>query len=78
MVNRAPHWNNAVGAWTGAVLERRPVRLVTVELANKMARIAWPLMARHDKRRDRRKESRTEIGHTCNVSAARFRGKDHG
>ena len=61
MVSRAPHWNNAVGAWTWAVRERRPVRLVTVGLASKMAGIAWALMARHDKRRDRGKESLTEI-----------------
>ena len=30
------------------VLERRPVRLVTVALANKMARIAWALMTRKE------------------------------
>jgi hypothetical protein len=29
-------------------LERRPVRLVTVALANKMARIAWALMTRKE------------------------------
>ncbi len=40
MVHRAPGWNSAAGAWTRGVLERRPVRLVTVALANKMARIA--------------------------------------
>ena len=28
------------------MLARRPVRLVTVALANKMARIAWALMTR--------------------------------
>jgi hypothetical protein len=28
------------------VLERRPVRLATVALANKMARIAWAVMTR--------------------------------
>jgi transposase len=43
MVYRAPQWNSVVGAWTRGVLERRPVRLVTVALANKMARIAWAL-----------------------------------
>ncbi len=40
MVHRAPGWNSAAGAWTRGVLQRRPVRLVTVALANKMARIA--------------------------------------
>ena len=44
MVYRAPQWNSALGAWTRKVLERRPVRLVTVALANKMARIVWALM----------------------------------
>ena len=48
MVYRAPHWNSVVGAWTRGVLERRPVRLVTVALANKMARIAWALMTRKE------------------------------
>ena len=48
MVNRAPHWNSAAGVWLRGVLERRPVRLATVALANKMARIAWALMTRKD------------------------------
>jgi transposase len=47
MVNRAPHWNSAAGVWLRGVLERRPVRLATVALANKMARIAWALMTRN-------------------------------
>jgi len=41
MVRRAAGWNSAAGTWTRGVLRRRPVRLVTVALANKMARIAW-------------------------------------
>jgi len=48
MVYRAPQWNSAAGVWTRAILERRPVRLVTVALANKMARIAWALMTRNE------------------------------
>lgn len=48
MVYRAPQWNSAAGIWTRAILERRPVRLVTVALANKMARIAWALMTRNE------------------------------
>ena len=48
MVHRAPGWNSAAGAWTRSVLERRPVRLVTVALANKMARIAWAVMTRKE------------------------------
>ena len=48
MVYRADGWHSAVGAWLRAVLERRPVRLVTVALANKMARIAWSVMTRKE------------------------------
>jgi transposase len=48
MVYRAPQWNSAAGIWTKGLLERRLVRLVTVALANKMARIAWALMARNE------------------------------
>lgn len=44
MVYRAPRWNSVAGAWLRNILERRPVRLVTVALANKTARIAWALM----------------------------------
>jgi transposase len=32
--------------WAHALLERRPIRLVTVALANKTARIAWALLSR--------------------------------
>lgn len=46
MMHRAAGWQGAVGAWTRGLLERRPVRLATVALANKMARIAWAVMAR--------------------------------
>ena len=48
MVYRAARWNSAAGAWTRGLLERRPVRLATVALANKMARIAWALMTRKE------------------------------
>jgi len=48
MVRRAPAWNSAAGAWVRVILERRPTRLVTVALANKMARIAWALMTRKE------------------------------
>jgi transposase len=48
MVYRAASWNSAVGAWLRKVLERRPVRLATVALANKMARIAWAVMTREE------------------------------
>jgi error-prone DNA polymerase len=48
MINRAAHWNSAAGVWLRGVLERRPTRLATVALANKMARIAWALMTRKE------------------------------
>jgi len=48
MAHRAAGWNSAAGVWTRGILERRPVRLVTVALANKMARIAWALMTRKE------------------------------
>ena len=37
-----------MGAWLRKILERRPARLVTVALANKMARIAWAVMTREE------------------------------
>ena len=46
MVYRAGQWNSEAGAWLRGVLERRPVRLATVALANKVARIAWAMMTR--------------------------------
>jgi transposase len=48
MVSRAAQWNSAAGAWTRRLLERRPFRLATVALANKMARIAWALITRNE------------------------------
>ena len=48
MVYRAGVWNSAAGAWVRGVLARRPARLATVALANKMARIAWAVMTRNE------------------------------
>ena len=48
MIYRAATWNSAAGAWVRGVLARRPVRLATVALANKMARIAWAVMTRKE------------------------------
>jgi transposase len=48
MVRRAAHWNSYAGFWVKGMLARRPARLVTVALANKMARIAWALMTRRE------------------------------
>jgi len=35
-------------AWINSLLTRKPVRLVSVALANKTARIAWALLARSE------------------------------
>ncbi len=48
MIYRAETWNSAAGAWVRKILERRPARLATVALANKMARIAWAVMTRNE------------------------------
>jgi len=48
MVRRAAPWDSQAGRWVQGALARRPVRLVTVALANKMARIAWALMTRQE------------------------------
>jgi transposase len=48
MVYRAAHWNSTAGKWVRGLLERHPVRHVTVALANKNARIAWALMTRNE------------------------------
>jgi error-prone DNA polymerase len=48
MVGRAEGWHSAVGGWLRNILQRRPARLVTVALANKMARIAWAVMTRNE------------------------------
>jgi transposase len=48
MVYRADGWKSAVGAWLRKILGRRPIRLATVALANKMARIVWAVMTRNE------------------------------
>lgn len=37
-----------LAAWINALLARRPARVVTVAVANKLARIAWAVMSRGD------------------------------
>ena len=49
MVRRAEHWNSALGKWTAGLLAKgRSARLVTVALANKVARVIWVLMTRNE------------------------------
>jgi transposase len=38
----------AISIWANRLLERKAARLVTVVVANKMARIAWAVMARNE------------------------------
>jgi transposase len=38
----------AISLWANRLLERKPARLVTVAVANKMARIIWAVMARDE------------------------------
>lgn len=39
---------STISIWANQLLERKPARLVTVAVANKMARIAWAVMVRHE------------------------------
>lgn len=38
----------SVSIWANQLLDRKPARLVTVAVANNMARIAWAVMTRHE------------------------------
>lgn len=48
ILRRAAKEQTPQGQWLRNLLARKPARLVTVALANKMARIIWALMARGD------------------------------
>jgi error-prone DNA polymerase len=48
MLGHAEGWHSVLGGWLRNILQRRPVRLATVALANKMARIAWSVMTRNE------------------------------
>ena len=45
ILRRVQRDRTPLAAWVRNLLARRPARLVTVALANKMARIAWAVMA---------------------------------
>lgn len=45
IIKRHVHAAARPGTWLGGMLTRKPPMLVRVALANKMARIVWPLMA---------------------------------
>ena len=40
--------STTISLWANRLLERKPARLVTVAVANKMARVAWAVMARQE------------------------------
>jgi transposase len=48
VMRRLPGKTDGHTAWIRALLDRRPFRLVSLALANKMARIAWAVMARQE------------------------------
>jgi transposase len=43
-----PSASGTISIWANRLLDRKPARLVTVAVANKMARIAWAVMAREE------------------------------
>jgi transposase len=48
VMRRLPGKTDGLSVWTRALLDRRPFRLVSLALANKMARIAWAVMVRQE------------------------------
>jgi len=48
VMRRLPGKTDGHSAWIRSLLERRPFRLVSLAVANKMARIAWAVMSRGD------------------------------
>jgi len=46
VTRRAETNHTRTGAWVRSLLERKPMRLVTVAIANKTARTAWALLAK--------------------------------
>jgi transposase len=48
VIRRLPGKTDGHSAWIRALLDRRPFRLASLALANKMARIAWAVMLRQE------------------------------
>jgi transposase len=48
VIRYAREEGSAKTAWIRKLLEKKPIRVVAVALANKMARIAWALMMRNE------------------------------
>lgn len=51
VMRRLPGKSDGHSTWIRALLERRPFRLVSLAVANKMARIAWAIMTRQEEYR---------------------------
>lgn len=48
MIKRAKQLGHTRYPWLVPLMERRSVKIAAVALANKNARIAWAMMARHE------------------------------
>jgi transposase len=48
VMRRLPGKTDGHSAWIRTLLGRRPFRLVSLAVANKMARIAWAVMVRQE------------------------------
>ena len=48
VIRYARNDSSTKSAWVRRLLEKKPVRVVAVALANKMARVAWALMMRKE------------------------------
>ena len=46
VTQRAPTTDTRTGAWVRSLLERTPIRVVTVAIAKKTARTAWALFTK--------------------------------
>jgi len=46
VTRRAATSDTRTGVWVRSLLERKPIRLVTVAIANKTARTVWALLAK--------------------------------
>ena len=66
--------------WLGRLMERRPTKVAAVALANKIARMAWAIMADGDRYREpelgRRHERRRRVDRQYRLARARRRNAD--
>ena len=62
MIRYAKPGSDTASPWLLALLERKPRKLAAVALANKMARIAWAMMATGEAYRGNRKAATQAVG----------------